>query len=303
MSDVGLPSDDEACSAHFMPTTKAKGKTSRKKGVADKKKKKNARSSYYPGPGLRDYLAQIEYRVLPPTVLPCKMKAEQMDFWELFSPPRVAPMLRSSSNLLRTRSLDIVTNWNLNEKLHEHNMFFDIQVERPKFLMVSAPCTFFSMLMHSSWHHMRRDRREARATHAVQLLEISAEACQLQVEHHDINNGLWGFYAMEHPEKAESWGRPCIQQLEGECVTFDQCMLGLTTPKSKEFLQKRTAIKANCPHVIRNFSGLLCDKSHVHRKGGVSGMDGGINISTWSQKYLPMMVDLLAKSIVQALSG
>ena len=80
-------------------------------------------------------------------------------------------------------------------------------------------------------------------------------------------------------------------------------MLGLMTPKSKEFLQKRTTIKTTCPHVIRNFSGLLCDKSHVHRKGGVSGMDGGINISTWSQKYLPMMVDLLAKSIVQALSG
>ena len=73
-----------------------------------------------------------------------------------------------------------------------------------------------------------------------------------------------------------------------------------TTPRNHK--QPQT-IKTNCPHVIRNFSGLLCDKSHVHRKGGVSGMDGGININTWSQKYLPMMVDLLTKSIVQALSG
>ena len=75
------------------------------------------------------------------------------------------------------------------------------------------------------------------------------------------------------------------------------------TSKSKEFLQKRTTIETHCPRVFRNFSGLLCDKSHVHKKGGASGVGGGIKISTWSQKYPPTMVALLVKSIVQALSG
>ena len=290
-----LPCDDDNVVAMLQQPMRKNTKP--KKGDQKRKKRKNV---VHDGPDLATFLAQTNYVVDVPAVLPHMVMETPMNFWELYSPPRVAVQL-NKMGISGCRSIDLKTNWNLNNDDHEMNMLVDLQAHCPKFLIVSAPCTMFSKLMQTNWMRMMRDKREAAAKEGVRHLSIGCAAVQIQLDRHDIECKKAGWYAMEHPHGASSWCKPCVDDLDGDTVTFDQCMLGLSTPRSNQLLRKRTTIKTNSRRILANFSGLKCDGCHKHRPGGISGSEDGIKISTHSQQYPQKMVQLLAKSVIEEL--
>lgn len=95
------------------------------------------------------------------------------------------------------------------------------------------------------------------------------------------------YFAFEHPAGASSWPQQCVEDVAGlpgvEAVTFDQCMLGLTSKVHGIPMRKRTTILTNSPCLAAQLRGHFCDQSHDHQV--IQGVEGGVQRSVWAQKY------------------
>ena len=189
---------------------------------------------------------------------------DKADFWEIYSPPRLAPLVDAQGPRAK-RSIDLPL-WDLRDDRHVENMLIDLQCQQTTCTMISSPCTYFPQLMYSNWCRMPKCMREEKAKIGAKLLEIGVAIAKYQVRH---NN----FYVMEHPTYASSWTRKSVIDLLGYCVIFDQCMVGLMTKFTKMPLKKTTILKTNSRAVLKSFANLRCDNSHCH--GVVRGSEGG----------------------------
>ena len=87
-------------------------------------------------------------------------------------------------------------------------------------------------------------------------------------------------------------------------TTFDQCRVGLKTPKSLVPLRKRTTFMHNMSSAHVHFKNLKCTcKARSYTMGGkvlireharIEGSEGGITLSKHVQCYPDEMVDVLA---------
>ena len=127
------------------------------------------------------------------------------DLWEVYSCPRMGPMMRSLGGR-STRSYDLQHYWNFNWESYQRLMLQDVSLCRPKFVMLSPPCTWVCSLMHSNWSRIPAAKRMLNLTQACHHLDLSMWVAELQ----DDNNDFFGF---EHPFGSLAWNRTCVTWL------------------------------------------------------------------------------------------
>ena len=219
--------------------------------------------------------------------------APRHDFIEVFSPPRVT-FACQRQGLVAEHGIDIVTGFDLNT--------FEGQLlgkARPRFLMLSPPCTMYSALQGLfNLHKMNPQVLQQRMVEADSLLKFAMFLCKRQ---HDRG----AFFCFEHPHRATSWQRPFVQailNLPGcQLTAFDQCQTGLVTPgENPKPIRKRTLLMSNAPAIQAMFGPMQCNcpaASHVHVQGSVDG----IRLSTWCQRYTPGLCNNLAEAVARTL--
>lgn len=78
--------------------------------------------------------------------------------WEVYSPPRVCPLVRDLGYRAR-RSIDTKSFWDLNLPDIQHALLNDLFSLRPFFTLLCPPCTYMSPLMFSNWNRMDVEKR------------------------------------------------------------------------------------------------------------------------------------------------
>ena len=97
-------------------------------------------------------------------------------------------------------------------------------------------------------------------------------------------------FAYEHPFRATSWQLDSVSRVKAlrgvQAVTFDMCMFGLCSPRSKTTCQKTTTVLTNSLALAKLLEGHKRGKSSAHMR--IQGSEGGITLSKWCQKYPPV---------------
>ena len=130
----------------------------------------------------------------------------QDHFWEVFCPPRIAPLIRSKG-LSSQRSVDKLTGWDMSNDQVLRQLCIDWLSLRPLFVLVCPPCTFFSQLMYSNWPRMNEEKKNADFAEALKFLDFAMHLCRHQVR-------VGGYYIFEHPQGASSWKRASVPRLQ-----------------------------------------------------------------------------------------
>ena len=63
---------------------------------------------------------------------------------------------------------------------------------------------------------------------------------------------------------------------------------------------KRTRLMTNSKALVQCFSGLMCDKTHVHCE--IKGSEGGIKLSRYAQIYPMEMCERIARAVAMPVS-
>ena len=217
----------------------------------------------------------------------------QDDLVEIFSPPRLVAMAQRTGLLRAQLSVDLETGWDLSTFGDRSRVMHELQRRRPRALVTSAPCTWFSALMRL-WNlkRMSTDQRRRAAQLAEELFDFG-----LMLFRWNILQGRKSLH--EHPRGASSWKRERSQRLirtPGIYLSvFDQCRFGLTAPVSRRPMRKRTQFMSNIGAIHSRFHRALCSGRHVHCT--VQGSEGPWRMSSWAQRYPEMMVLEMVKAI------
>ena len=101
-----------------------------------------------------------------------------------------------------------------------------MQKTKPKLLIGSPACTFFSVLMRWNWDRMDPVDAKAKWQEALLHMELAIELYNLQMDEGRL-------FLHEHPRDACSWELPSMKKLMKRpgvvSVVGDQCMFGLVT--------------------------------------------------------------------------
>ena len=103
------------------------------------------------------------------------------------------------------------------------------------------------------------------------------------------------FY-FEHPRYAETWGDDQVVAMQDDAVNFDQCRLGLVSPKGQP-MKKATSLLKTSRFVCDAFEGLVsaCGGEHCQ----IQGRQLGCKLSRWVARYPPLMCQKLANAAIQ----
>jgi len=188
---------------------------------------------------------------------------------EAFSPPRLA--LRARERGLRGGwSLDIRHEdpvsrraWDLSDPKEVQRLKQKIRQDRPRVLVLSPPCTMFSILQNLN---LAMDPVEY--AKAVKLFETAIELCELQAS-------LGGVYVLEHPLTSRAWKLPKAVALLGRdstcVVNTHMCAHGMvaTDAHGMGLVYKPTKVVTNGRAIAEKIN-LQCTKGHrhVHLVGG-----------------------------------
>jgi hypothetical protein len=116
---------------------------------------------------------------------------------EVYSPERM--VVEAKKQGLRAElSIDLLTGWNLLDPDARVRVVQEISMRRPKVLMMSPPCTWFSGLMNLNWSKINPVVREQ----ALRDATLHLEFCMLLA---DIQESQHRGGAFEHPDTAKSW--------------------------------------------------------------------------------------------------
>jgi len=172
---------------------------------------------------------------------------------EAFSPPRLCERARSRG-LKGGWSLDIIAKdpitgemWDLSCGSRQKKAIGMLRRDKPKLLVVSPPCTLFSILQNLSGKP--EDRVPGEWKKAIELLNFAVELC---LEQHRLG----GVFIFEHPKSATSWKLPSLRKLrEKEGIleaTCHMCSFGMEScdqeglapvKKPTRFLTNRECVK------------------------------------------------------------
>ncbi len=253
-----------------------------------KKPAATKRFPYHHGPGLKSCFKSFQGDV-PEIVWPLEVPLDHGEvlipdhFWEIYCPPRIAPLLPS----MNARSFDLQNGWNLDDVHSRGKVMDQHMVRKPLVTLCCPPCTMFSTLMFGNWFRMEKIGREARLKTGLSQLKFAMSICERQVNTN-------AYYIFEHPHGALSWGMDEVVDLDGVMVEFHQCRFGLHGPDG-ELLKKPTIIKTNIPSLVDALKGMMCKGDHKH--GTTTGQHKGKVVTKWSQVYPPALCDLIAKEV------
>ncbi len=286
--DVNLP-DDVGTDEEFVSTSVGPESDSDTQNLFDDDESEDSEEQ---AQLLFSFLEESECDVgVVPSPAAAKHLVSRQNIAEFYSPPRVVPAGKDLG-MRGVLSCDILTHWDFRVpdiQMLSLNLLTFLQIT---FLMLCPPCTIFSELMRL-WNikKMARDVFASKWAEGMVYLTHSMDAAWRQ-----FAEGR--FFAFEHPARASSWRQRCVMDVAAlpgvHTVTFDQCMLGLTSKVSKKPMRKRTKIMTNSLHLVSMLQGKMCDKCHCHQM--IHGTEGGMRRSTWAQIYPPPMVELLAKA-------
>ena len=180
----------------------------RREGAAQKSHQaRKKRNPVYPGTSMIDYIGTLpEVTFSPGTCqslqMPCHKSSHA--FWEVFSPPRISPMLHHDLKEHGMASaFDLENGWDFLNPLCRRHFLEDLEYKDPIFVFLCPPCGMFSPLMFSNWLRMPVEVRESKARAAVEMLDFAMEVMRRQVRR--------GRYAgFEHPRAAISWRRSTV---------------------------------------------------------------------------------------------
>jgi hypothetical protein len=225
---------------------------------------------------------------LPPSTCP------QYDhFMEIYSPPRVMPWIHKQG-LRGQRSMDKMNGWDLCIKATVQAAFEELHNRKPYVIMLSPPCTAYSVMMNVNWPKMAQEVAKAKAAEAIWMLDVAAWFMEEQIS-------AGRKFIFEHPAGAKSWGRPNIKAIAKHPTvfqrTFDQCMYGMVSKVTKTPMQKKTMFMSNMPTVMQEFSGQSCSGNHAHIQ--IQGSEGGEKRTTWSQRYPDLLCMAIANCTQQ----
>lgn len=206
------------------------------------------------------------------------------DLMEIYSPPRMAPVA-TARGMRAKLSVDLLNGWNLLDPDVRVEVVQEIKARRPRVLMMSPPCTWFSGLMNLNWGKITPVVREQAFRDATLHLEF----CMLLA---DLQETLGGGWAFEHPDSAKSWRNQKLvdaRQRGALQCRFDQCMFGLVSKVHKIPMRKRTRFLTNMDSMYDMFNSKFCDCNHDHVT--VQGSEGGEKRSVWAQRYPPALCE------------
>ena len=186
---------------------------------------------------------------------------------EIYSVPRVSEWCEKY-NLTPGWALDKLTLDSNNENRDfDFNEIRDkarklLKRTKPRLLIGSPMCTFFSKLMAMNWKNMDPDDAKKKWQTAVSHLVFCIELYKIQ-----MNAGR--LFLHEHPDGASSWGVKEMMELLADPrvikVTGDQCMYGQVTEVQEVLMpvKKATGFATNCPDIAAELS-IRCDRLHQH---------------------------------------
>ena len=290
-TDVALPNDDDPgeiiVHTQTLKRSRMTSGTVKKKPLVKKTSGTVKKKPASGGPGHHEFVLGLpSNRIEFPTGLgPPKPPCDRHHFWEIYSPPRVAPLV-SNHGKTAPRSLDLKTGWDLTNPEHLLNMQHDINLNRPCCVLVRPPCTPLTVGMWNNWAQMTKECREQKCTTGIYHLDVAVSLMKFQVDH---NN----FYIFEHPERSLCWQRENLKDVPGEEVVFHQCMVGLKAPGPDGLpIKKPTKIKTNVPHLVNALKSLRCNGHHKHHI--VQGTKDGVKLSAHAAEYPSELVELFA---------
>ena len=216
------------------------------------------------------------------------------DVMEVFSCPRLVPMAADAYGMKASLSLDLTHGWNALKASHKKLSFQLVNHVKPRFLMLSPPCTFFSPLMEMwNFKKMRKADVQRRKVTAHEMVDHGADLCLKQVSEERL-------FCFEHPAPAKSWSTTKLQTYVDTPatyqVTFDQCAVGLVSPLGTP-IKKRTRFWTNSPGICKVFAEKQCTCTVEHRR--IQGSEAGYKLSKWAQKYPAKMVKAILDGALQ----
>ena len=149
---------------------------------------------------------------------------------EAFSPPRVCKRARERG-LTGGWSLDWMhtdpitgAKWDLRDPDAQERIVKMIYRDRPELLILSPPCTLFSMLQNLAEHPETRCPKLWQE--AVGMVDFAVRLCRIQ-----LKSGR--HFIFEHPLSASSWRRTTLRELQEEDGVFEakthMCAFGMTS--------------------------------------------------------------------------
>ena len=210
----------------------------------------------------------------------------QCDVAEIFSPPRICARAEQRG-LVGGFSHDLDTGFDLSTPMGIAQSWHELEIYKPRVLLVCPPCTWYSKMQNINRHHYSEETIAKRQKEADALLEYALRCCREQLTHQR------GF-VFEHPSGATSWKHPSLQSLIAmygvESIDFDQCATDLRGPNGQP-IRKRTRLVSNMPSVIEAFADLQCACRKPHLT--IEGACMGIQLAKYCQVYTPLLVDIL----------
>ena len=111
-----------------------------------------------------------------------KRTRSQIDFAELFSPPRVSPKAKALGLRVPDQVFDLEAGWDVRKVDHRRD-FRKFQKEcRPRFLTLSPECKAYSQLMNINWERMDPQRRAEIEREGSLMWNFSLESAENQVD-------------------------------------------------------------------------------------------------------------------------
>ena len=186
---------------------------------------------------------------------------------EIYSVPRVTHWCEDY-NLTPGWSLDKLTldsedeTWDFDVEQIRDRAKKLIKITKPRLLIGSPMCTYFSKLMKMNWARMNPAEAKRKWNLAVSHIIFCVELYRLQMAEGRL-------FLHEHPDGASSWDLKVMRDLLADPrvvkVVGDQCMYGQVTEVEKVVLpaRKATGFATNCPDIAAELS-TRCDRSHQH---------------------------------------
>ena len=207
---------------------------------------------------------------------------EAFDCAEIFSPPRVCRHAKTLG-LTAAFSHDLTTGVDMLTVEGRGQVYQDIIKYKPKLLISSPPCTWWSRMRSLNLRHLSPQEFDDKDRAAKTLLDFSMACCRKQWSDRRL-------FVHEQPVHASSWAEPSVASMMGEAgvmtVDFDQCKVGLRSPDGRP-MKKRTRLLTNSSKIIRTFSELQCDCETPHVQ--VLGTNLGIRLASYCQVYTPQL--------------
>eukprot|EP00913_Durusdinium_trenchii_P016808 g15798.t1 len=186
-----------------------------------------------------------------------------LDFVELFSPARVAPLAQKLGlRVDLSQVYDIKGGWDVRKKSNRQLFRKRQHTQKPKMLMASPECRAFTQLRYINQDRTSPEAIRATLAEGLLMWDFSLEAIKEQICQDN-------YFALEHPEWAASWTLPQSQQLvqrpEVCLIAFDQCMFGLSVVPDGTLSRKGTKMATNNPWLAFELCMAQCRGDHEHR--------------------------------------